>query len=245
MCLGHAEPTEIQMRNILRFFNKLVMAALGKELFLRREITPKTEFHGTAYGGWAIIANSLTKDSRIISVGIGEDASFDLSLIKKYGCTVHAYDPTPIAAQWVAQNIHDPRFVFHEFALSDADGTLGLYPPKEEGCDSASCVRGAHTFDTPIEVPARSLCSILRELKFDRVDVLKIDIEGTEYRVIHRALADGSLVRADQFLVEFHHLFPAFGLAASLQAIGALRAAGWKIAWVAPTQHEILFVKGS
>lgn len=232
------------MRNILRFFKKVILSILGRELFFRREIRPPTEFHGSAYGGWAILANSLTKDSRVISVGIGVDASFDLSLIGKYNCLVHAYDPTPIAVQWVAANVHDRRFVLHEFALAGSDGVLELYPPKGAGGDSASCVKYEHTAETPMRVPCRTLDSVLHELKFDRVDILKIDIEGAEYQVIHRSLADGSLEKVGQFLVEFHHAFPAFGLTATRQAVGALRAFGWKIAWVSPSHHEMLFIKG-
>lgn len=231
------------MRNVLRFLKKLVLSALGRELFFRRELTPSTEFHGSAYGGWAILAHSLTADARVVSAGVGKDASFDLSLIRKYGCVVHAYDPTPIAVQWVAENVRDTRFVLHPFALSDSDGVLELYPPKNPEGDSASCVRYEYTAAIPIKVPALSLRSILQELNFDRVDVLKLDIEGAEYRVIHQALADGALDRVGQFLVEFHHAFPAFGLSATRRANGALQAAGWKIAWVSRSHHEILYIK--
>jgi len=31
----------------------------------------------------------------VYSLGIGEDISFDLALIEKYGARVHAFDPTP------------------------------------------------------------------------------------------------------------------------------------------------------
>ena len=48
------------------------------------------EYHGSAYGGWNVAASQLNKDSIIYSFGVGEDISFDTSLIEKYGCNIFA-----------------------------------------------------------------------------------------------------------------------------------------------------------
>ena len=212
-------------------------------MIFRRELTLATEFHGTAYGGWAVAAESLGPDSRIISAGVGEDASFDLAVIAKYGCTVHALDPTPKSVAWVRDHIREPRFVLHEWALAATDGSLRLYLPTQDTFVSASCRQGRHTSTRSVEVPAVSLHSLFDRLGFDAVDVLKMDIEGAEYEVIAAGLKSGALERVNQLLVEFHHFHPVFGTGATREAVGALHAAGWRIAWVSPTHHELLFIR--
>jgi len=54
---------------------------------------------GTEYGGW-IIPDEIGESAICYSAGIGEDASFDISLIKRYGCNVYSVDPTPRAIEY-------------------------------------------------------------------------------------------------------------------------------------------------
>jgi len=82
-----------------------------------------------------------------------------------------------------------------------------------------------HTFDPgePAGVPAyvtyhryavgadHPLTAILEELGHARVDVLKIDVEGSEYEVMHAAKVGGALARVDQIQVEVHLLPDVYG----------------------------------
>src|ERR1700688_4742769 len=56
---------------------------------------------GSSYGGWAIPDNYLNSNSIAYTVGVGEDITFDLALVKEYGCKVFAFDPTPIAVEFM------------------------------------------------------------------------------------------------------------------------------------------------
>jgi hypothetical protein len=78
---------------------------LGKDLHISRSLDLPVEFHGSEYGGFAILRNSLSSKSMVWSCGIGEDASFDASVIAQYGCTVHGFDPTPRSIAWVGANV--------------------------------------------------------------------------------------------------------------------------------------------
>ena len=60
---------------------------------------------GTTYGGYAVVPAALGPESIVYSFGVGQDASFDLALIERFGATVHAFDPTrsgsrPPMARW-------------------------------------------------------------------------------------------------------------------------------------------------
>ena len=200
-----------------------------------------TEFHGTAYGGWAVLKDSLNQTSRVVSVGVGEDASFDLSLISKYGCAVHAFDPTPKSVDWVRQHISEPLFCFQPLALGDIDGTLRLFLPKNTSHVSASCRRNEHTKVDYFDAPCVRLTTLLDKLSLNYVDLLKIDIEGAEYGVIRDSIESGVISLINQFLVEFHHHFTGFTVAETKNAVADLAVAGLHAAWVSSSGHEVLF----
>jgi FkbM family methyltransferase len=232
-----------RVKQALRSIRRRWLALLGKELTFRPEVALATEFHGTAYGGWAILANSLTAESVVLSFGVGEDASFDLSLIQKYRCDVHAFDPTPKSIAWVRAAIRDEHFRFLPIALSHSDEQLRLYLPKRADYVSASVTPGLSRSGDVIDVPARRLLTLAGELGLSRIDLLKMDIEGAEYGVIADLPHTPERLLPRQLLVEFHHFFPEIGVLATRKAIAALRSQRYRIAWVSPSHHELLFVR--
>ena len=45
---------------------------------------------GLSYGGYRVPIGMLTADSVVYSIGVGENTQFDLELIKRVGCAIHA-----------------------------------------------------------------------------------------------------------------------------------------------------------
>lgn len=222
----------------------IVKALTGREPFHRCDDRRPLEFHGTGYGGWSILRDSLTAGSRVYSFGIGQDASFDLSLIRKYGCRVQAYDPTPSSVAWVQSTILEPRFCMHPVALADRDQTVRFYLPDRCAADqvSASAVHAPQAADF-FEAPGKTLASLWEEQGDTGCDLLKLDIEGMEYAVLPKWLAEGTLAKVSQLCVEFHHFFPGVGANATKTIVRDLRRAGWSVAWISRTNHEYLFVR--
>src|SRR5262245_54279277 len=72
---------------------------LPRELDIRN--VPR-ERHGDYADGYCIRRNSLDARSVVYSCGVGDNISFDESLIARYGCRVYGIDPTPKAAAYVA-----------------------------------------------------------------------------------------------------------------------------------------------
>jgi FkbM family methyltransferase len=231
------------IKALSRPFRRKLSVLLGKDLHISPSLDLPVEFHGSEYGGFAILRDSLSPCSVVWSCGIGEDASFDASVIAKYGCTVHGFDPTPRSIAWVRANVNDSRFHFHDWAISESDGTLRLHLPRKVEWVSASLVAGDHTRGEHIDVPARRLAAIRRE--FGVPDVLKMDIEGAEYTVLRDLLTGPECFFPKQLAVEFHHFWPAFGLAKTRDALALLHATGYRVAWVSPTHHELLLVHRS
>jgi FkbM family methyltransferase len=178
----------------------------------------------------------------LYSLGVGDDISFDLSLIEKYGVKVYAFDPTPKSIRWVRSQRLPKDFYFYEYAVLDYDGTATFYPPDDPTWVSYTI--SAHQYATAhraIESPTRRLGSILRELGHHRIDILKMDIEGSEYAVIKDMLHSG--IDVSQLLVEFHHRFKDIGIEQTKMVIKLLRKHGYKIFAISSSGDEISFIR--
>ena len=220
-----------------RFFKRLV----GKELKLGNDI----EVPVVKDGGWWYAPGDLDGDSIVYSLGVGDDIDFDLAIIEKYGVDVHAFDPTPSTIEMLEQRRLPDRFSFHPWAVTASNGTLTFYPRlKKDGSKSDvmyTMVAEQETIGDAIEVPAYSLATICSRLGHERVDLMKVDIEGAEYEVLDGLLA--SSIRPQQLLVEFHHRFPGIGLQKTADLIKRLRDDGYKIFAVSEAGREVSFLR--
>ena len=136
----------------------------------------------------------LSEESICYCGGVGADVGFDLGLIERYGCTVQAFDPTPRASALArATAAREPRFRFHQYGLWGDDRRLELFAPPgaEDPVEVENWSARPRDDGLRLEAQARSLSSLMRELGAERIDLLKLDVEGAEYEVLDSALREG------------------------------------------------------
>jgi FkbM family methyltransferase len=166
----------------------------------RLETTP-IERLGSPYGGWKIPSSFLGPDSVAYCAGAGEDITFDVALIQRFGCEVYAIDPTPRAKAHVARTAPaDKRFHFLDVGLWDRDEVIRFYAPADPAHVSHSALNLQRT-STFFEAPVKKLSTIMREHRHTKLNLLKLDIEGAEYRVLDSLIADD--VHVDVICVEY------------------------------------------
>lgn len=196
------------------------------------------------FGDWWLCGKLLREGQKAYSLGVGEDIDFDLALIETGTAEVFAFDPTPNSITWLQSQKLPSRFHFYPWAVSDRDGRLFLYPRvRDDGSQSRvmyTLLAAPEARDDGIEVTARSLAGIMRDLGHEHVDILKIDIEGAEYGVL-KSLLDLPL-RPAQLLVEFHHRFPGLSTADTVRAVDDLRRAGYGLARISSSGREYTFI---
>jgi FkbM family methyltransferase len=228
--------------SLVRRVHRRLKVWMGRDLIVPVQDHRATEYHGTNYGGWAVVPEALSSAAVVYSVGVGDDVAFDLSLIQRYGLTVHAFDPTPRSIAWVRSQSLPARFVFHEIGLGDHDGKLTLFPPAKASHMSFSMVNRATTGSHDgLELPVRRLSTMMRELGHARIDMLKMDIEGAEYDVLRSLDEDG--IYPTQILVEFHHRFFPDGIARTRAAIQRLNTRHYRLVAVSPSGEEFTFLR--
>lgn len=215
-------------------------AARGEDLLFAPEIKIATVTLGGPRAAWTFSPDGIQPDSIIYSVGVGEDASFDCELIRRWGVTVHAFDPTPRSITWVETQSLPPQFVFHPYGVAGEDGPRKMHPPRDLAHVSHTII-ARNSAAAVIEVPVCSLATIMRELGHEHIDLLKMDIEGAEYEVIADLIESRLDIR--QLLVEFHHRWPEVGIARTEDAIHNLHASGYRVFSVSASGEEYGFLK--
>jgi FkbM family methyltransferase len=215
---------------LTKHFRRLVTSLLNRAravVFLRLEpVTPRADVEslGTHYGGWPVVVPPSAQGGVCYSGGIGEDASFDRALIERTGWTVHAFDPVPRVADYVARELADqPNFVFHPVGLWSTDTEMTFFGPELDGWVSHSAVDFRHT-PAAFTAVVRSVPSLMRELGDDHLNVLKLSVEGAQFAVLDSVLS--ARIPVDQILVEFT---PPVAIRKVRQQCARLRAAGYDL----------------
>lgn len=174
------------------------------------------ELIGTKYGGWWIPKNiDFNEDSIIYSGGVGEDISFDIAIQSKYNCNIFLIDPTERAIKHYDQcknyflskdksiftgdiqkdyfTIIDKyvpnfsKFNYLSTGIWNSNTTLKFYKQNNKKYVSQSVINNMFGNEyTTIET--RSIKDIMNNYGHDHIDLLKLDIEGAEVKVINNML---------------------------------------------------------
>ncbi|MFC2104850.1 FkbM family methyltransferase, partial [Bacteroidota bacterium] len=190
---------------------------------------------------WTIANQSINSDSIIYSFGVGTDISFDLDLIKKYNVDIHAFDPTPKSIEWVKKQNITQKFIMHEHGLAAFTGSIEFTLPDNPEYISGSIDNMLGSAGNTISISVKDLKTIMNDLSHSRIDILKMDIEGSEYDVIDDLISNKIIVQ--QLLIEFHHRFPKIGIKKTKEAIKKLNNYGFKIFHISNNGEEYSFIK--
>ncbi len=231
-------PTYDRVRRRAKLWAKRL---IGKELRLRPDATDLPLAH---HGDWAYCPALLAPGAIVYSGGVGNDIGLDVLFIQTYGAQVHAFDPTPGVAQWLAGLQLPAGLTFHAIGLAGRDGQITLYPRvrRNGALSDTMYTLVAEEASRPfgVQVQVKNLPGIMAMLGHRSIDVLKIDIEGAEYEVLDNLLTTRH--RPAQLLVEFHHRFADIGKERTRDMIERLRGAGYRLVFISINGREMTFL---
>ena len=231
--------------------NRIIKKALrgrkvlvGRDFYQGRQVKCSHLTFGNRFADWTFCPDSLHEHSVAYSFGVGEDISFDLELMEHFRLQIFAFDPSPRSIAWVQQQDLKEGFHFYPYGLAGSDGNLSFSEPEGPGIHSLKLSRSLTEQEagrSTMELPVHRLPTIMQKLGHERIDMVKMDIEGAEYEVIEDII--GSAVPITQLLIEFHHRFEHIGVGKTRKAISSLNEAGFRIFHVSASGEEMSFIK--
>jgi len=178
---------------------------------------------GSEYGCWVVPGDVIERSWTCYSVGAGGDITFDLELIRRYGVQVRSFDAVEGYVDDARRDAAgERRLSAHHAAIAAADGPIRMQVTHDPRSRSVSAA-GLYESDSYVEVPGRRLQTLTHELGDERVELLKLDIEGSEYEVLPQIDLRALGVRV--FLAQFHHIG---GVRGARGLIGELDAQGFR-----------------
>jgi FkbM family methyltransferase len=124
---------------------------------------------------------------------------FSAEIMRKFGCKCHMIEANPALAGGLARA---GAATITCAALSARDGSARLQ--LAENLESSSLqINVENPGENSVEIKTISLATFIQQLCSDRIDLLKMDIEGAEFDVI-ATTPDTVLRRIGQLTVEFH-----------------------------------------
>lgn len=211
----------------------------GKDLWIRRQVKRKEFKAGNPFASWTVCPDKISKGSIILSFGAGSDISWELEMVRKFDAEIFLFDPTPSSIKWIQSQNLPANIHFYPLGLSGKDGTIHFNLPEKAGYGSASEV-GLSESRSGFDAEVKSFGSIVEMLAVKQVDILKMDVEGSEYPVIEGM--EHWKIKPGQVLIEFHHRFPEVGVSKTRQAVAQMNAAGYRVFNVSATGEEISFI---
>lgn len=145
-------------------------------------------------------AYEATESACLLQAGSGAQVIFDIGANVGYyslhwasrvapGGTIHAFEPVPSTFTWLSRNIAlnrlDNVIRANNFGLGDAPGSVSVFLPGFTGCGAAS-MKNLHPNESSqeIEVKLDTLDRYFSAAGLDRLDLVKVDVEGAELFVL-------------------------------------------------------------
>lgn len=224
----------------LRYYMRVIRAGLGTDHLLKPELDIPTQYLGSPYGGWNVATVPLadTKQPVVLSLGLGDDISFDEELIRCYGARVFGFDPTPASLEWIEATGAPSGMQVFPIGIAAFDGQQRFSLPDSERRGNFSVREPA---GNAIICDVMRYESILHMLGLRQVDVLKLDVEGSEYDVVPDIVS--SPVLPVQLLIGFHHRLHDIRVTDTHKAVQLIRQAGYRLFAVSPAGQELSFLK--
>jgi FkbM family methyltransferase len=176
---------------------------------------------------WTVIIDNDLSNIILFSGGVGKDISFELEMVNKHKAKAFVFDPSPTGIITINElgNKIPPNLHFQPIGLSGIDGNLEFNFPNNLDEGSFKTVNPKTKDLDKIVFPCKKLSTLMKELGQNRIDILKIDIEGSEYDVLEDILSNNLSV--SQICVEFHHFFEEIPKSLTINYLRRLKKSGY------------------
>ena len=145
----------------------------------------------------------IDETSSVVDAG-AFDGVWSGLIADRYGCSIHAFEPAPPAIAAMEPALAGKSVTLHCVALgaSDTHAALVLGGP-------GSWIGTGEVVAGSVGVEVRDVAAVFEELGLDEIDLLKLNVEGSEFDILDRLQETAWLPRIRILLIQFHEWHPA------------------------------------
>jgi FkbM family methyltransferase len=139
----------------------------------------------------------LDENSVVFDIG-GYKGEFVSSIFNKYGSLIYVFEPVPEYYNIIIRKFSQNRKVLsYCFGLSAKSGETRISLADNS---SSLFINGRNTID----IKLKSITEFIEENKIEKIDLAKINIEGSEYDLLESLIQNGLIERFRNIQVQFH-----------------------------------------
>ena len=186
--------------------------------------------------GHTIDVRHLDSDSIVVDLGCNVGL-FAMGVISRLGCKCYSAEPSPTVFAKIP-----PHSCLHvsNLAVAGEDGvaTLNIGANTEE----TSLLRAENTkYLESIEIECKTLERFVADLRIKKIDLLKLDIEGSEIEVLD-SCSDALLQGVGQITVEFHDFLGKVSTSDVERVLDRIRGLGFYIIPFSRSYYDVLAI---
>lgn len=145
---------------------------------------------------------NLSEDSIVFDVG-GYKGDYADDIYKKYNCRIYLFEPSIELYNHCVERFHNnPKIHCFNYGLSDENGEFWL--TMDEDCSSIIEEKQMMTKEKEL-VKIRSFSDVFSELNINKIDLLKINIEGGEFNLLPHIIETLLIEKIINVQVQFHN----------------------------------------
>ena len=133
----------------------------------------------------------------------GYEGQWASDIYSRFGCYVEVFEPAPHACSFIRRRFSaNPRVRVHPYALGVEECSERLSLAGDASSLETACC-GADTQT----VVVRDVVAVMKEMG-GGIDLMKLNIEGSEYSLIERLVTSGLIGEVRELQVQFHDFVP-------------------------------------
>ena len=135
-------------------------------------------------------------EKSIVFDGGGYEGQWTSDIYSKYNCNVYVFEPVNKFAENIRKRFaKNKKIKVYELALSNI--TKNAMISNE---DDASSIHNAGEE----KIQLKSISEFMKENKINKIDLLKLNVEGEEYNILNNLISTGFIKKVEQIQVQFH-----------------------------------------
>lgn len=170
----------------------------------------------------------IDETSAVVDAG-AFDGAWSGHIADRYACSIHAFEPSPEAVIEMGRTLAGKPVTVHAAALGASDASAPLMLG-----GLGSWIGTGEAVAGSVDVEVRDVAAVFDHLGLDEIDLLKLNVEGSEFDILERLDETAWLPRVRILLIQFHERHPAAHRRrrAARRALRRSHTETWNYPWI-------------